>query len=97
MILARDIFQAQFGRGGELARAIKEGAPQIAQLFGGKVRVLTDLSGQFDTVVVEMEVDSLAKWEQARREMFTRPDFRQAFEHTGSLIAGGRSEFFNIE
>jgi hypothetical protein len=97
MILVRNIFQAKFGRAGELANAMKEEAQKISEGYGGKARVLTDLSGQFDTVVFEIEVESLALWEKRRAEMFSQPDFQEGFAQTAGLIEGGRSEFYTIE
>jgi hypothetical protein len=97
MILVRNIFQAQFGRAGDVARSMKEGATKLGEVYGGKVRVLTDLSGQFDTVVLEIEIESLAKWERTRLEVFARPEFREEFARTAGLITGGRSEIFTIE
>src|SRR5690348_1122684 len=97
MILVRNIFQAQFGRAGELAKAMKENTGQLGEVYGGKARVLTDLSGPFDTVVLEIEIESLAKWESARLEVFASPDFREGVSRTAGLIQGGRSEIFTIE
>jgi hypothetical protein len=97
MILVRNIFQARFGRAGEVAKAMKESSKALGEIYGGNARILTDLSGQFDTVVLEIEVDSLAKWERTRLEVFSRPEFREGFARTAELITGGRSEIFTIE
>ena len=61
------------------------------------MRVLTDLSGQFDTVVMEFEVESLAAWEQQRKENFASPEFAESFQRTADLIESGRTEFYTIE
>ena len=97
MILVRNIFQAKFGRAGELANEMKKEVNQIRTQNGGKARVLTDLSGPFDTVVFEFEVESLAEWERNRREMFSKPEFQEGFARTAGLIESGRAEFYTIE
>src|SRR3954452_158423 len=97
MIVGRNIFQVQFGKAGDVARSMKEGSTKLGDVYGGKVRVLTDLTGQYDTVVLEIEIDSLAKWERSRLEVFARPEFRDEFARTAGLITGGRSEIFTIE
>ena len=100
MILARTVFQATFGRGGELARQMAEGMDGAAQApaGAGRWRILTDLtSGPFDTVVLEGEWTSLAAWEQARREMFADAAFQDAMRRTADLIQSGRSELYTIE
>src|SRR5437879_4920536 len=97
MILVRNIFQAKFGRAGELANGFKESVRQINEGYGGKARIMTDLSGQFDTVVMEIEIESLALWEQRRATMFAEPDFQESFARTAGLIESGRAEFYTIE
>ena len=62
-----------------------------------RVRILTDLSGLFDTVVQEMEVESLAEWERLRAEIFSNPDFQQS-QASGELpFESGRTKFYTIE
>jgi hypothetical protein len=99
MILVRITFQAKFGKAGELAKEMLAGAQQVRETYGGGSRsiVLTDMSGRFDTVVQEIEVESLAEWERTRAEMFTRPEFRESFARTAPLIESGTTEFYNIE
>ncbi len=100
MILVRNIFQAEFGKAGELAKTMKASAELMGKMYGGKARVFTDLSGTYDTVVLEIEVESLGTWEQKRAEMFASPEFASQMEEIASgsnLITGGRAEFFTIE
>jgi|FLYK01.1.fsa_nt_gi hypothetical protein len=56
MILVRDVFQAKYGRGGELVALFK----QARQLWPYATRILTDASGPFFTVVTETEPERLA-------------------------------------
>jgi hypothetical protein len=97
MIVVRSIFQARFGMAGQLAQAFKDAAPAMSRAMGGKWRVLTDLSGQFDTVVLEGQAPSLADWERNRQAMFQQPEFRESFSRTAQMIESGRSEFYTIE
>ena len=97
MIVVRLIFQAKFGKAGELANQFKAGTRQIGERYGGRSRVLTDLSGQFDTVVLEIEAENLAQWERNRPQMFASPEFRESFGRTSELIQTGKAEFYTIE
>ena len=66
MIVVRNVFQAKIGRASELAQGMAESmrrTPPAGAAAAGW-RVLTDLSGPFDTVVLEIEVESLAAWEE---------------------------------
>ena len=95
MIVVRDVFQAKYGKGGELVElfkaARKELSPEYAQ------RILSDASGSFFTIVTETEVPSLAEWEKLIREVFARPDFAKWFERSLPLVESGRREFYNVE
>jgi hypothetical protein len=99
MILVRQTFQGQFGSGGKLAAAMIAGNRALAEVFTGQGswRVLTDLSGAFDTVTLELEVESLAAWEQLRAQIFTRPELQELMASTAGLIASGHSEYCTIE
>jgi len=99
MIVVRSVFHAQFGKGGELAEAFKSAGAQMSAELGStsRWRVLTDLSGPFDTVIQEVEVASLAEWEQTRAKMFQSNSFRKTFGRIRSLIVDGRNELWTLE
>src|SRR5690242_6014393 len=97
MILVRIIFQARWGKGNELAAAIKQAAQDMSAGMPSKLRVLTDLSGEFDTVVLEGEHESLAAWEQFRTPMFANPQFHEGNARSVELISAGRQEYYTIE
>jgi hypothetical protein len=99
MILVRTVMQAKFGMGGQLAAAMKEGNAQLtADLgLGGHWRLLTDLSGGFDRVILEVEVESLAEWERQRAVLFSSPAFGELMGRTVDMIDGGANELYTIE
>ncbi len=99
MIVVRMVFQAKFGKGGEVVAQFKRGQERIHEIIGdrARARLLTDLSGQFDTVVQEVEVESLAEWERIRATLFSDPRFREMQPSAPGLIEGGRMEYYNLE
>ena len=99
MIVVRTVLHAQFGKGGELAAEFKSVAAQMSAEMGspGGWRVLTDLSGPFDTVVQEVEVPSLAEWEQSRAKLFQTSSFRESFGRIQALVVDGRNELWTVE
>lgn len=99
MIIVRNVLQAKFGKAGQLAAEFSRTNPGMGSELGlaRRWRVLTDLSGPFDTVVQEVEAESLAEWEQARAKLFQQPSFREAFERTQGLVVSGRNELWTIE
>ena len=99
MIVVRTVFQAGFGKGGDLAAAMKGMADRFAAELGAgrRWRLMTDLSGTFDTVVQEIEVESLAEWEQLRARMFQTEAFRESMSVSRSMIVSGHNELWTIE
>src|ERR1051325_2711044 len=96
MILIRYIFQVKWGKANEVVATFKETQQIFSEQFG-RSRVLTDLSGPLNTVVQEIEVDSLAEWERRRAELFSRPDYQERQARAIEFIESGRTEFYTIE
>jgi len=102
MILVRLVFQAKFGHAAEVVAGFKQGA-EIARSAGGKgprhVRILTDLSGPFDTVVQELEYDSLDDFMKAQAAMFADPRWQEMARNGGfgDGVVSGSKEFYTVE
>ena len=99
MVLVRFVFQAEFGTAGKVVEQFKEYTKSAGGFLGPDVRVrfLTDLSGPFDTVVQEIEVESLAHWEKLRTEMFASSELEEAEEAMEVPFTSGHAEFYTIE
>ncbi len=99
MILVRQVFQTQVGRSQEVAAMIMQGVAEFSRTAGPHVhgRVLTDLSGPFGTVVLELEVESLAEWERLRAAMSADPKGQQGSSSATPAFTGGYQEFYTIE
>ena len=95
MIVVRDVFQAKYGKGGELVKLLKEAQSILPPTYAE--RVLTDASGQFFTVVTEAEVANLAEWERVQKTVFANPEFGKFFAQMQPLVESGRREFYNVE
>jgi hypothetical protein len=94
MIIVRDVFQAKYGKGSEVAALFKEAKEKWSIQYAP--RILTDASGPFFTVVTETESESLAAFEQKSGEIFSMPEFGDWFERMTLLVESGRREFYNI-
>ena len=57
---------------------------------------LSDLSGRFFTVVVEIEVESLAEWEARMAQLFATPDTADWFARMTNFVESGHREFYTI-
>ncbi|MEE8421264.1 MAG: hypothetical protein V3S31_00640 [Dehalococcoidia bacterium] len=95
MIVERTVFQAKYGRGDELVALLQEGSELLAKYNIAPQRILTDLTGDFFTVVMETEVEDLATYEQSR-EAFQDPEFGPWFQRMMDLVESGSRDFWNI-
>jgi ABC-type Na+ transport system ATPase subunit NatA len=99
MILVRFVCQAKFGKASDVVAGFKR-SNEIARTVVGpnvRVRLLTDLSGAFDTVVQELEVESLAEWERLRAVIFSNPEIQEVEASMPDVIVSGQTEYYTIE
>ncbi len=99
MVVIRQEFQATFGQGGPLAKVMVAGISQMMPKMSTPRhwQLLTDLSGPFDTVVLEVEAENLAEWERSRHELFALPEFSENLGRSAHLMVSGRSELYTVE
>ena len=96
MIMARTVIQTKWGKADEVVKGMKEMMASGPMPEGGhKVILLTDLSGEFHTVVMEAQFESLAAWEKFRATMFSGDEDSQ--DDMDDLMVSGRQEFYTIE
>ncbi len=95
MILVRDIFQVKFGRMKEALESWKEMAKASPMPQENHPRVLTDLTGQYYTLIVEATFKDLTDYESFfRREMKGAGDvYHRKFV---PLVDSGRREIYNV-
>ena len=99
MILVRFVCQAKFGKASDVVAGFKR-SNEIARTVAGpnvRVRLLTDLSGAFDTVVQELELESLAEWERLRAVIFSNPEIQEAEASGPDVIVSGQTEYYTVE
>ncbi len=93
MLIVRSTFTAKPGNAGKLAALLKEMA-----VFGKlrNVRVMTDLIGEFNNVVMEHEVDSVAEFEETFKRYSTEPEIREKAMGHLELWTTGKREIFRV-
>lgn len=95
MVIVRMVFRARQGKIGQMVERFKQ-APWLKET---QARILTDLSGPMNTLVVEERHASLAAAEQWRSQLFRRPEFRdtQTRDDMEAMIESGNVEYYTIE
>jgi len=99
MIVVRTVLKAKFGTGGKLAESFSRTTTSMMAEMGTRRRwrVLTDLSGPFDTVVQEVEAENLAEWETMRARLFGLKAFRDSMATMQELVVSGQNELWTVE
>ena len=99
MILHRTVFQAKFGKADNVVAHFKEAMSSVPQeqLAMLQSRILTDISGSFDTVVIETVHESLASYEQFRTMLMERNASSDPQGGVLDLVESGRNEYYTIE
>ena len=93
MMIVGNTFIAKPGQASKLAAQVKEMAT------AGKLknhRVLTDVTGEFNRVVMEFEIDSLAGFEEAFQKYSTDPQIREKAKGYTDLWITGSRELFRV-
>jgi triphosphoribosyl-dephospho-CoA synthetase len=93
MIVVRNSFTAKPGQASKLAAQLKEVAT------AGKLRnhrILTDLTGDFNQVVMEHEVETAAEFEELFKRYVTDPQLREKAKGYTELWRTGRRELFQL-
>jgi hypothetical protein len=94
MIVVRDIFQLHFGKARDAIALARE--MRATAMAGGFDRILTDLTGQYYTLVFESEFESLAAFEQSLRKELSDPSFKELYSRLVPLVHEGRREVFQL-
>jgi hypothetical protein len=93
MIVVRNCFVAKPGLASKLASQLKEAAASSALVT---YRVLTDVTGDFNRVVLEYEVASVAEFEQRMKDYATREEFREKMKGYTDLYLTGSREILQV-
>lgn len=93
MIVVRNCFVAKPGSASKLAAQLKEAA---ATANMGRFRVLTDLTGDFNRVVLEYEAENISEFEQRMREYNDNMALREKMRGYIDLYQTGSREIMQI-
>ena len=94
MIVIRNTFIAKPGSASKLATQIKDAATTVANLKG--FRVMTDLTGDFNRVVLEYEADNVAEFEARMKDYATNEAFRNKMKGYTDLYVTGSREILQV-
>ena len=93
MIVVRNCFIAKPGMASKLAAQLKDAAGSSKL---GKYRVLTDLTGDFNRVVLEYEAESIGAFEANMKDYATNATFRDKMKGYTDLWVTGSREILQV-
>ena len=93
MIVVRNCFIAKPGMASKLAAQFKDAAA-VSKI--AKARVLTDVTGDFNRVVLEYEAANMAEFETRMKEYGTDEAFRAKMKGYTDLYVTGYREILQI-
>ena len=98
MYLVRDVFKAKPGKAKELVKKFKEAAPYFVKAEGSNtIKVLTDISSSYWTVVLHSEVEDIGHFMSQLRGSTSTPEIANIMKGYLDLVDGGYREIFLIE
>jgi hypothetical protein len=99
MIVVRNVFQLKYGKAREALALVKEGLVLQKRAVTGvdfSTRVLTDVTGPFYTLVLELTVANLATFETYAPQLFGDKDWQANYQKMAPLVESGYREVFTI-
>ena len=97
MIIIRNVFRLKFGKAKEAVALFKEGIA-IQRRLGVDLshRLLTDLVGQYYTVVLELSVPNLTAFETTFPKVMSDKEWQAHYQKLTPLVESGYREIFNV-
>jgi hypothetical protein len=96
MYLIRDVFRCKPGKAGAVAEKFKQAFSAQTDAAPHAWRVMVDAVANYWTVVLELEVEDLAAYEQQLRDFGTNPAVREAMSGYLDLVEGGHREIYRL-
>ena len=97
MIVIRNVFRLKFGKAKEAVHLIKEGvAIQKRAGVDFSQRILTDVTGSFYTIVLELTVPDLGTYESEAPRIMADKAFQANYQKLVPLVESGHREIFRV-
>ncbi|MEJ2288216.1 MAG: NIPSNAP family protein [Deinococcales bacterium] len=92
MIVIRDVFKLEFGKARDAQAAMREMRPLLERLGMPGARVLTDLVGEYYTMVLETTAESLAAYESGMATLTQNDEWQRLYARFVPLVRHGYRE-----
>jgi hypothetical protein len=99
MVVIRNVFRLKFGKAREAVALMKEGLAIQKRAIPDvdfSTRLLTDVTGPFYTVVLELMVPNVGTFEAAAPRLFGNKEWQTNYQKVAELVESGYREIFSI-
>jgi hypothetical protein len=97
MIVVRDVFRLKFGQSRQAVAVWKEGRTVMEPLMKGHApRIMTDLTGQFYTLVFESSYKNLHDYEELMKAGMANEDWKKWYQKFLPFVESGYREIFSL-
>src|SRR5580765_1297932 len=99
MIVIRNVFRLKFGKAREAVALFKEGLAIQKRVGAGldfSTRLLTDVTGPFYTVVLEITAPNLAAFEAEAPRLMGDKDWQANYQKIAPLVESGSRDIFTL-
>ena len=97
MLVVRNTFHLKFGKAKEAIALMKESlAIQKRAGLDTPTRILTDLTGRYYTLVLEITVKNLSELESTMPKLMGNPEWQANYQKVTPLVDSGHREIFTI-
>jgi len=96
MIVVRNVFQLKFGKAKDAKALIKEQQELMKKFGHAPAQFMTDLTGEFYTLVMESTYENLTAFEKSSQDAMGAKEFGEWYGKFIPLVESGRREIFNL-
>ena len=99
MIVVRNVFRLKFGKAREAVALMKETRAIEKRVMSGQEyssRVLTDVTGPFYTLVLELTVPNLSTFESQAPRLFGDKEWQANYQKVAPLVESGHREVYSV-
>jgi len=97
MLIIREVFVAKPGQASKLAKLFKRAFANDPNW--ANMKIMTDLVGNYNTVVMEMQIESLAEWEKQMQDYKKGkmdPKMAEEMSKYTDMYFEGRREIYEV-
>ncbi len=96
MIVVRHTFQVKFGRMKDALPLMQENLARAKSAGYRAGRLLTDVTGGFYTLVLELEYENMAEAEKSGSDVMKLPGWQETYRKFAALVDSGHREVFSV-